>query len=172
MNDGILLIIWGIGLSVSNFWNFYKNAFLTAWWMRNLMDVLQIAMGISVIAITIYFFFFRKPRITTYAALSTRFVWIGLILAHNINVIITKVILHEVNFVLLQPLQMVLVGFALFATGGIYRYYILVAGGTIMWVAAAVAGNYDLTQQFLIRSVAEIICFIIPGVLMYSARKK
>ena len=136
------------------------------------MDVLQIILGISVIGYTIYFFFFRKRQVTTYAALSTRFVWIGVILAHNINVIITKVILQEINFVLLQPLQMVLVGFALFATGGIYRYYVLVAGGTIMWIAAAVAGNFELTNQFLIRSIAEIICFIIPGTLMYSSRKK
>ena len=31
MDDGILLILWGAALSVSNFWNYYKGAFLTAW---------------------------------------------------------------------------------------------------------------------------------------------
>ena len=172
MDDGILLILWGSALSVSNFWNYYKGAFLTAWWMRNLMDLLQIIMGVAVIGFTVYVFFFRKRKVTTFAAISTRYVWIGVILAHNINIMITKSILSEINFVLLQPLQMVLIGFALFATGGIYRYYILLASGILMWIAAAIAGNFELNDQFLIRSVTEIICFVVPGTLMYSARKK
>ena len=172
MDDGILLILWGAALSISNFWNYYKGAFLTAWWMRNLMDLLQIIMGAAVIGFTIYVFFFRKRKVTTFAAISTRYVWIGVILAHNINVLITKSILTEINFVLLQPLQMVLIGFALFATGGIYRYYPLLAGGVLMWIAAAIAGNFELSNQFLIRSVAELICFVLPGALMYAARKK
>ncbi len=41
-----------------------------------------------------------------------------------------------------------------------------------MWVAAAIAVNYDLNIQFLVRSIAEVLCFIIPGTLMYSARNK
>jgi hypothetical protein len=100
-----------------------------------------------------------------------RYVWIGVILAHNITVLITKSILNEVNFTLLQPLQMVLIGFALFVTGGIYRCYYLVAGGALMWVAASIAANYDLNTQFLIRSVAEFICFVIPGFLMISTKR-
>ena len=172
MQDGILLILFGAVLSISNFWNYYKSSVLTAWWMRNLMDVLQIALGIGVIVFTVYFLFIRKRKVTSFAAISTRYVWIGVILAHNISIIITKNILSEVNFTLLQPLQMMLIGFALFVTGGIYRHYILVAGGVLMWVAAVISANYDINIQFLIRSCAEVICFIIPGTLMYSARKK
>ena len=169
MQDGILLILYGAALSIGNYWNYYKSAKLTAWWMRNLMDTLQIIAGIALIAFTVYFLFFRKRKVTSIAAISTRFVWIGVILAHNINVIITKTFLAEVNFTLLQPLQMVLIGFALFVTGGIYRYYLLIASGVIMWIAAATGANYDLNIQFLIRSVSEIICFIIPGAFMYAA---
>ena len=139
--------------------------------MRNLMDIFQIVLGVAVIGYTIYLLFIKKRKVTTFAAISTRFVWIGVILAHNINVLITKNILSEINFTLLQPLQMVLIGFALFVTGGIYRYYLLVAGGVIMWIAAAVAAHFDLNTQFLIRSIAETICFIIPGALMYASRK-
>jgi hypothetical protein len=172
MNDGILLIIWGTALSASNFWNYYKNAVLTAWWMRNLMDLLQIIVGVTVIGFTFYYLFFRKRKVTSFAAISTRFIWIGVILAHNINVVITKSVLSEINFVLLQPLQMVLIGFALFASGGIYRYYLLSGAGVVLWIAAAIAANFDLTHQFLIRSVAELICFIIPGTIMYGEWRK
>ena len=135
MNDGLLLLLWGAALSISNFYNYYKSAYLTAWWMRNLMDIMQIIMGVGILGITTYFIF-RKRKVTTFAAISTRYIWIGVVLAHNMVVIITKVILNDINFELLQPLQMVLIGFALFVSGGIYRYYPLVIGGIIMWIAA------------------------------------
>jgi hypothetical protein len=171
MDDGILLLLWGITFSIGNFWKYYESVVLTAWWMRNLMTVLQYVFGVGVILFTIYFLFFKKRKVTSFAAISTRYVWIGIILAHNIEVIITKNILNEVNFELLQPLQMVLIGFALFVTGGIYRYYVLVISGVIMWFAAALTANYELNNQFLIRTVAEIICFIVPGILMLNERK-
>lgn len=172
MDDGILLFSWGLAFSISNFWKYYESIVLTAWWLRNIMNAMQWIMGIGVIVLTGYFIFFRKSKVTTTTAISTRFVWIGIILAHNIVVIITKSFLHEVNFALLHPLQMVLIGFALFVTGGIYRFWLLVSGGVIMWIAALFAANYDLNIQFMIRSIAEVICFIIPGFFMIQLKKK
>ena len=171
MSDGLLLILWGAGLSISNFYNFYKTTYLLGWRMQNFLDILQILMGVAILAVTTYIIF-RKKKVTTFASFTTRFVWIGVILAHNIVVIVTKVILSDINFVLLQPIQLVLIGFALFVSGGVYRYYLLVASGVVMWIAAAFAARFDLSQQFLIRAIAENICFIIPGLLMYKARKK
>lgn len=171
MDDGILLLIWGFVMSVSNFWNYYESANLTVWWMRNLMTVFQWIMGIGVISITAYYIFFRKNKVTTLTAISTRYVWIGVILAHNMTIMITKSVLNEVNFTLLHPLQMVLIGFALFVTGGIYRFWVLVISGIIMWIAAAISANFELNMQFLIRSVAEFICFVIPGYLMLQSKK-
>lgn len=78
----------------------------------------------------------------------------------------------EVNFELLHPLQMVLIGFALFVTGGIYRYYLLSACGVIMWVAAAIGANFEINTQFLVRAIADLLCFVIPGILMYYSSKK
>ena len=172
MDDGVLLLTWGLAMSVSNFWNYYNAVNLTVWWMRNLMTAFQWVMGIVVILLTAYFIFFRKNKVTSFTAISTRFVWIGVILAHNIIVMITKSILNDVNFTLLQPLQMVLIGFALFATGGIYRYWILTISGIAMWIAASIAANYDLNIQFLIRSFSEFFCFVFPGFLMLQSKKE
>jgi hypothetical protein len=41
-----------------------------------------------------------------------------------------------------------------------------------MWGAAVLAAIYELGTQFLIRSMAEIACFVVPGILMYLAWKK
>lgn len=175
MDDGILLFSWGFAFAVSNLWKYYKSVVLTAWWFRNFMDIVQWILGIGVILFTIYFLFFRKKGTITYTATSTRFVWIGVILAHNLMVMITKIYLKDVDFTLLQPLQMILIGFALFVTGGIYRYYLLTLSGLVMWAAAVMAARYTLNIQFLIRSVAEILCFVVPGILMFlnsNLRKK
>jgi len=172
MDDGILLISWGLVFSIGFFYNYYNSVVLVPSRIRDIMNIVQIIAGFGIIAFTIYFIFFRKKGILTYTAISTRFVWIGVIVAHNLNVIITKNFIHEVNFELIHPLQMVLIGFALFVTGGIYRYYILVASGIIMWIAAAIGANYGLTTQFLVRAIADFICFVIPGILMYSEIKK
>ena len=170
--DGILLILWGFVLSTANLWRYYESVVLTSWWMRELMKVYMILSGIAVIGITIYYIFFRNSKVRTFTSISVRYVWLGVILADNVLVIITKVILDKIDFTLLQPIQMVLIGFALFVSAGIYRYHLLSLSGIVMWIAAAVAVNYDLNIQFLVRSIAEILCFIIPGVLMYSARNK
>jgi len=170
MDDGVLLLTWGLAFSISNFWRFYESAFLTVWWFRNLMSIMKWIMGIGAIALTAYYIFFRKNKVTSFTSISTRYVWIGVILAYNITVIITKGILNEVNFLLLQPLQMVLIGFALFVTGGIYRYWLLAVSGIVMWIAAAISANFDLNTQFLIRAIAELLCFIVPGFLMIRTK--
>ena len=171
-DDGLLLILWGFVLSTANYWRYYESVKLTSWWMRDLMKAYMILSGIAVIGITVYFIFFRKKKVRTFTSISVRYVWIGVILADNVLIMITKVILDKIDFVLLQPMQMVLIGFALFVSAGIYRYHLLSLSGIIMWVAAAIAVNYDLNLQFLVRSIAEVICFIIPGTFMYMARKK
>ena len=171
-DDGFLLILWGFVMSTANLWRYYESVVLTLWWMRNLMKAYMILSGIAVIGITIYYIFFRKKKVRTFTSISVRYVWIGVILADNVIIIITKVILDKIDFILLQPIQMVLIGFALFVSAGIYRYHLLSLSGITMWIAAAIAVNYDLNIQFLVRSIAEVLCFIIPGVLMYSARNK
>lgn len=172
LDDGILLILWGTAFSSSFFLNYYKSIRLVIWWEQNIIDTINILTGVAVVGVTLYFIFFRKKKYRTYTAISTRFVWIGIIIAHNLNVIITRGILHDVNFTLLHPLQMVLIGFALFVTGGIYRYYLLSVSGVVMWIAAAMGAHFELSDQFLVRAIADFTCFVIPGILMYTQSKR
>ncbi len=170
--DGILLIIWGASFTFGFLLNYYKSTHLVVYWERNIIDILNILAAILLIGFTIYYIFLRKPKLHTYTAISTRYVWLGIIIAHNLNVIVTKSLLQEVDFSLLHPLQMVLIGFALFVTGGIYRYKLLSISGMVMWIAAVLCARVELADQYLIRAVANFVCFVIPGVLMYMKSKK
>lgn len=170
--DWILLVLWGTSFTIGFFMSYYKSTQIVVWWERNIIDTLNILAAVFLIGFTIYYLFFRKPKYSTYTAISTRYVWIGIIVAHNLNVIITKSLLQEVNFTLIHPLQMVLLGFALFVTGGIYRYKLLSISGGVMWIAALLCSRVELADQFLIRAIANFICFVIPGILMYMKSKK
>jgi len=171
-NDWILLVLWGSSFTLGFLMMYYKATHLVVWWERNIMDALNILAAIFLIGFTLYYLYFRKPKYHSYTAISTRYVWIGIIIAHNLNVIVTKSFLQEVDFSLIHPLQMVLLGFALFITGGIYRYKLLSISGVIMWIAAVTCSRFELADQYLIRAIANFICFIVPGILMYMQSKK
>ncbi|HYQ57255.1 MAG TPA: hypothetical protein VEP89_07885 [Draconibacterium sp.] len=169
-DDWILLVLWGASFTIGFFLNYYKSTHIVVWWERNILHTLNILAAIGLIGFTLYYLYFRKSKYRTYTAISTRLVWLGIIIAHNLNIVIIKKLTHEVNFTLLHPLQMVLIGFALFVTGGIYRYYLLSASGLIMWAAAFMASRQELSDQYLIRAIADFVCFVIPGILMYSKK--
>ncbi len=171
MEDGLLLICWGLAFSIGFLWNYYQSVVLVPSRIRDIMYIFKPVIGIALIAFTIYFVFFKGKNIKTYTAISTRFVWIGIIIAHNLVIMVTKSVMNEINFELLHPLQMVLIGFALFVTGGIYRYYILSYSGLLMWIAALICAKLDLNTQFLIRGIVDFICFVVPGILMYMEVK-
>jgi len=171
-DDGILLILWGTSFTIGFSMLYYRSIRFVIWWERNILDTLNILAAIFLIGFTLYYLYFRKPKYRTYTAISTQFVWIGVIIAHNLNVIVTKGFLQEVNFSLTHPLQMVLIGFALFVTGGIYRYKLLSISGVVMWLAALLSARSELTDQFLIRAIANFVCFVIPGIFMYMQSKK
>ena len=171
-SDSILFILWGTASFLGFIYNYLNSTILIPSRTQDFMTVAKSTIGVALVIFTIYYVFFRNKRVHTYTAISTRFVWIGIIIAHNLNVIVTRNFLSEVKLDLLHPLQMVLLGFALFVTGGIYRYYILSISGAIMWIGAILASNYELSTQLFIRGIADSICFIVPGVLMYLASKK
>jgi len=170
LDDGLLLIIWGLAFSFGFLWKYLESVVLAASRLKDFMMILNVIIPIGLIAFTIYFIFFRKKIIRTYTAISTRFVWIGVVVAHNLNVIVTNNFFSEVNFQMLHPLQMILIGFALFVTGGIYRYYFLLGSGILMWLAAVISSGLEMNMQYLIRGIADFICFVIPGILMLKAR--
>lgn len=170
--EWILFILWGTSFTIGFFLMFYRSTHIVVWWERNIIDTLNILAAIGLIGFTLYYLFIRKPKFRTYTAISTRYVWLGIIVAHNINVIVTKSFLQDVDFSLIHPLQMVLLGFAIFVTGGIYRYKLLTICGVVMWLAAILCSRMELPDQYLVRAIANFICFVIPGIIMYTQNKK
>lgn len=170
--DGRLIMAWGVAIVIGRFLSFYPEIKLISKQLMGLFDVLSWLIGIAVIIYTIYYVFFQRKGTKSYVAKTAAYTWLGILIVHNLLIMFIKQKTGEVNFELLHPLQMSLIGLALFITGGLYRERLFLLGGVAYWLAAFLAINYRLPQQMIFESVAALIGFVLPGAwLFYQSRK-
>lgn len=171
-NDGVLLIVWGWAISIGLLFTFLPDLIL----LRNILvetfKVTKVIIAGGIILFTLYYMYQKRKRVRTYIAVTSRYTWLGIIVVYNLIVMIIKVKTGNVNFELLHPLQMTLIGLALFITGGLYRTHILLISGVVYWIAAFFAASQTMTYQLVIECVAAFIAFILPGHYLYYQSKK
>ncbi|MGF7140939.1 hypothetical protein [Roseimarinus sediminis] len=165
--DGLLILIWGLVIFLGRFLNFFPEVQLIAKRLMLVFDVLAWGLGLGAIGFTIFYIYKQRKRTKTYIGLTARYTWVGILVVYNLVAIITNVKTGETNFEMLHPIQMSLIGLALFITGGLYREKLLLAGGLIYWVAAFIAVGYEMPYQFMIESIAGLLGFVIPGAWLY-----
>ncbi|MFA9392714.1 MAG: hypothetical protein ACERKD_23100 [Prolixibacteraceae bacterium] len=165
--DGLLILAWGVAFVLGAFLNFFPEVKLISKRLIFVFDVFGLMLGIGVVLFTVYYVFFKKKGIKTYVATTAAYTWFGIIVVYNLIVILIKQKTGEVNFELLHPMQMALIGLALFVTGGLYREKLLLLGGVVYWFAAYFAVRYRLPIQLIFEFVAGFIGFIIPGAWLY-----
>lgn len=170
--EGRLILAWGVAIVVGRFLNFFPEIKLISKQLMWFFDLLSWLIGIAVIIYTIYYVFFHRKGTKSYVAKTAAYTWLGILIVHNLLVMFIKQKTGEVNFELLHPLQMVLIGLALFITGGLYRERLFLLGGVAYWLAAYLGLNFRLPQQMIFESVAALIGFVLPGAwLFYQSRK-
>jgi hypothetical protein len=170
-NDGILLFVWGWALFLQYLLACLPDLILMKHYIMNTFKVLKPILLTVVILFTLYYIYQKRKRVKTYIAITSRYTWLGIIVVFNLMVMILKT-KGEINFDLLHPLQMTLIGLALFITGGLYRTWILLVSGVVYWTAAVFASRQPMMYQQLIESIAALIAFVIPGYYLYYQSKK
>ncbi|MCY1723113.1 hypothetical protein OU798_22385 [Prolixibacteraceae bacterium Z1-6] len=65
MDDGLLLICWGLVFSIGFFWKYLVSVVLISSRIRDFMSILNVAAGIAIVAFTVYFIFFRNKKVRT-----------------------------------------------------------------------------------------------------------
>jgi hypothetical protein len=111
-------------------------------------------------------------KVQTYIGISLRWIWFSLIISLVLINLIQFNVLHKINFELQHPLFMVVIAFAIVATGGILRYRLIIAGGIVFGLLAYLCSYLTLPQQMLIEAIAWAIAFVIPGHILYAQRNK
>lgn len=170
--DGLLILIWGVVIVINSFTNFFPEIKLISRQLMKAFDVLEVLLGAAAILFTVYYIYQNRKRTKTYIAITARYTWIGIFVVYNLVVIITNVKTGETNFEMLHPIQISLIGLALFITGGLYHEKLLLLGGLIYWIAAYFAVGYVLHIQFIFECIAGFIGFVLPGAWLYYQSRK
>ena len=170
-SDGILFIIWGWLMLLSNMASFIEQKTTILYPFNIILDYSGIALGAIVLAYSIYYLVNQSKKIKTYIDISLRYIWISMFCCLVLINLILNNVLHQINFELQHPLFMVIVAFATVATGGILRYKLILFGGLFFGIMALISSYLALPEQFLLESVAWIFAFIVPGHYLYAKRK-
>lgn len=170
--DGILVLIWGVIIVLITFLNFFPEVKLVSKTLMKSFNALEVLLLSAGVLFTFYYIFINRKRVKTYVSTTARYTWVGILVVYNLVVVITKSVTVDPNFEILHPIQMCLIGLALFVTGGLYRERLLLIGGVVYWIAAVFAVRYRLPFQFIWECGAALFGFVIPGAwLFYQSRK-
>ncbi|MBN1116161.1 MAG: hypothetical protein JXA77_03085 [Bacteroidales bacterium] len=171
-DNGLLIILWGWMMSISYSWSFASRKFAIPLSMRQTFKSISIAISAAVLIYTLYVIFFSRKKVKTYISTSLKYIWFSVVACMVLINLIQFNVLHEIIFELQHPIFMVLVGFAIVATGGILRYNLLIIGGIVFGLLAFLSSYLPLAEQLLVESIAWIVSFAIPGHIFYSKREK
>lgn len=172
-NDGLLLLAWGwVGFFIS-IMGFLPDIILIPNRLTRAFHILIPVLMVGIILFTAYYMYQKRKQVKTYVAIATRYTWFSCIVVYNLMVMIIKAKTGSVDFDLLHPLQMTLIGMCLFITGGLYRSWMLIVSGVIFWVAAISIVGQRLEYQRLWEAIVILLAFVAPGhILYYQSQKK
>ena len=170
--DGLLIFAWGIAIVFGRFLYFFPEVKLISNRLTWVFHTFSWMLGIGVILFTIYYVFFYRKDVKTYVSRTAIYTWGGILLVDNLIIMFIKQKTGDVNFELLHPIQMSLIGLALFVTSGLYREKLLLLGGLIYWIAAYLSLDYRIPIQFIFECAAGFIGFLIPGAWLYYKSRK
>lgn len=169
-NDGILFILWGWIMFIYYLIYYLESKMITTYQMEKILNYTGTVLILVGLAYTIYYLLKQRKRVQTYIGVSLRYVWISLIVSLMLVNLIQFNVLHQINFELQHPIFMVIIAFAIVATGGIIRYRLIIAGGIVFGVMALMASWLPLQEQLLVEAIAWAIAFVIPGHILFSKR--
>ena len=171
-NDGILFILWGWLFFLGYLANYVFSTAVTTHAFRQTMKWSGNLLALFAFLFTLYHVFYRRKRATTYISLSLRYVWLALLPCLVLVNLIQNNVVHEINFNLQHPIFMVFIAFAIFVTGGILRYGLVIAGGILFALLAYASSFLPLNEQMLLEAVAWLVAFVVPGHILHYNRKK
>lgn len=171
-NDGVLFIFWGWLMFYNYISSFVFKKIVVTYGIKKGFQYFGIVLGIFAFAFTIYYLVKKSRKITTYIGISLRYVWISVIVCLSLTNMIIYNVIHTFNPELQHPVFMVFLAFAIVVTGGILRYWLLIAGGIIFATLAYICSYLTIDWQMLAEALAWLIAFVIPGHIMYAKRNR
>jgi hypothetical protein len=106
----------------------------------------------------------NKPRVKTYIDRMNYYLWTAFIFSILfIAFLASQRILSQIQ---INPLIIMLYGFATFISGGMLRFRWLIAGAIVAWIIAIYSSFQDYGTQMLLVAITILLSYLIPGILL------
>ncbi len=120
------------------------------------------------LAVIINFFIMGKrknvPRVKTYIDRVNFYLWTAFVISILfIGFLASQQALSPIQ---INPLIIMLYGFATFISGGMLRFKWLIAGGIIAWIMAIICTFQSYETQMLLVAATILLSYLIPGIIL------
>lgn len=170
--DGILFIVWGWVFVVGGIIQFLQRNLTTTNQIRNITDILKIALPLFAVLFTIAYIIKQRKRIQTFVGKMIRITWFAMFLSLVLINLIQFNVLGKITFELQHPIFMVVIAFAIVITGSVLKYNLLIAGGIAFALFAFVSSYFEIETQLTLETIGWLIAFVVPGHYLYAQRNK
>jgi hypothetical protein len=165
-NNGFALLFWGILISLSCLGQFIM---IKMGYPEQSNYIWPVAIGIGMVITFLYYgVYAKRSKQFSRSDSSNGILWIGF--AITFMVLAFLCIYLKVN-----PAGFIwcLTGFAMFASGGIYKFKPLFAGAFVFWITAIVCVLLkDDLNTLWIAALSMLLGYIVPGFLLWKKAKK
>ncbi|MFA5420201.1 MAG: hypothetical protein WC341_17240 [Bacteroidales bacterium] len=164
-DTGFHFLLWGalvIAASITQY-------FMISMGMAKDSDLVWIIMPIIGVPAALIYEYRRKKTEKTHSKSDKMYgyLWLGFGITLFLSIYISvSFSINPIAFILL------LVGFATFVSGAIYRFTPLIIGSFVFWLAAALCPHMESQNQLLINALAIFMGYIIPGILLWRKYNK
>ncbi len=160
--DGFYYILWGSLFFCAS----VAQYLLYAVFKSELHWLSWLVAGALAVLINFIIIWTRKkvPKVSTYIDRVNFYLWTAFVL----NIIFIGFLTSR-NFltpIQVNPLIIMLYGFATFISGGMLRFGWLIAGAIAAWILAIISSFQTYETQMILVSVTILVSYLIPGIML------
>ena len=112
----------------------------------------------------------RAGSVITYLTRLNRYLWIAFIV--GIVFIAFLGFQRFISYTQINPLIIMLYGFAVFITGGMLKFRVLIIGAVIAWIIAVISAFQEYNIQMLLVSLTILVSYLIPGLILNYSKER
>ena len=161
-----LYLIWGVLMTLGRLSLYFKRHLLLSHQLENVLQYTNVALVVVGVLATLYYIFINKSKMGERPFVASRYAWFAALVTDNLLIIFIKIKTDTINFELLHPIQMALIGLVLIFVGAVHRERWLQLGGVFFWAGAYIAIKQPLTEQFLIEAIVAAMGLVLPAKLI------
>ena len=112
----------------------------------------------------------RAGSVITYLTRLNRYLWIAFIV--GIVFIAFLGFQQFISYTQINPLIIMLYGFAVFITGGMLKFRVLIIGAVAAWIIAVISAFQEYNIQMLLVSLTILVSYLIPGLILNYSKER